>query len=99
MLPRGALLLNVGRGTLFRTPDLIDALSHNIAGAALDVTDPEPLPANDPLWSEPNVIISPHLSGNTEKEEAHIWELFLDNATRLKEGREFVNVVDLEKGY
>ena len=60
----GAFFLNAGRGDAVCMPALLDALrSGRLAGAGLDVTDPEPLPADDPLWSQPNVVITPHVAG------------------------------------
>lgn len=60
----GTFFVNAGRGDAVRMPALLDALrSGRLAGAGLDVTDPEPLPADDPLWSQPNVVITPHVAG------------------------------------
>lgn len=79
--------------------DLLDALDDNLSGAALDVTDPEPLSDGHPLWTHPNVIITPHISGNAESEGEHAVDLLLQNAKRFVEEKEFFNVVDIEKGY
>ena len=62
--PPHAVIVNVGRGTVIDTPALVRALRDGtVAGAALDVTEPEPLPDGHPLWAMPNVIVSPHLGG------------------------------------
>jgi phosphoglycerate dehydrogenase-like enzyme len=79
--------------------DLLRALDQNISGAAMDVTDPEPLTDDHPLFSHPNVIITPHISGNTQKESQHAVDLLLYNVERIRKGEDLVNVVDLEKGY
>jgi D-2-hydroxyacid dehydrogenase (NADP+) len=77
-----AFFVNVGRGELVDQAALTDALSRGqIAGAGLDVTDPEPLPADDPLWSLPNVIITPHNSGSTAGTGRRANERFLENLT------------------
>ena len=77
-----AFFVNVGRGELVDQAALTDALSSGqIAGAGLDVTDPEPLPADDPLWSLPNVIITPHNSGSTVDTGRRANERFLENLT------------------
>ncbi|WVQ75735.1 hypothetical protein IAR50_005366 [Cryptococcus sp. DSM 104548] len=99
MLPRDAVLVNVGRGSLIPSDDLLTALDSHLFGAAIDVTDPEPLPADHPLWSHPKCIVTPHLSGNTEGEMDVAAEVLLENARRMAEGREIVNRVWWERGY
>ena len=79
---QGAILLNVGRGSTVDCLALADAVhSGHLFGAALDVTDPEPLPSDHPLWSEPNVIITPHISGrfSLAKTLDNIVEIFIHN--------------------
>jgi len=68
-------------------------------GAALDVTDPEPLPDNHPLWTHPKVIITPHVSGNTEGEMDIACDILLENVRRLEMGEGVVNEVDFGRGY
>jgi phosphoglycerate dehydrogenase-like enzyme len=68
-------------------------------GAALDVTDPEPLPDNHPLWTHPKVVITPHVSGNTEGEMDIACDILLENVRRLEEGEGVVNEVDFGRGY
>jgi phosphoglycerate dehydrogenase-like enzyme len=64
-MKQGALLVNVARGGVVRTDDLVDAVRRGHVRAALDVTDPEPLPADHPLWNLPGVLVSPHVGGFT----------------------------------
>ena len=95
-----AHLINVARGSLVDEPALIRALAERqIAGAALDVTEEEPLPRESPLWTLPNVFITPHISSVSE----YLWdrqtELLLENLERWFSGRELRNVVDLARGY
>jgi phosphoglycerate dehydrogenase-like enzyme len=96
----GARFYNVGRGTSVIQPDLVSALiSGKLSGAGLDVTDPEPLPAGDPLWRAPNVIITGHTSGATPKFEERLFALFGENIRRYVNGEELLNVVDQVRGY
>jgi D-2-hydroxyacid dehydrogenase (NADP+) len=79
-----ARLINVGRGQLVDEPALVDALaSGRLAGAGLDVFAVEPLPADSPLWDMPNVIVTPHNSGNTERAHGRAAEIFVDNLGRF----------------
>ena len=95
-----AHLVNVGRGELVHTDALTEALaSRSIAGAALDVVHPEPLPAGHALWSMDNVIITPHMSGDTEDHIDDLGLLFVDNLTRYRAGEPLQNVVDKELGF
>lgn len=96
----GARFYNMGRGTSVIQPDLIAALeSGKLSGAGLDVTDPEPLPPDDPLWSAPNVIITAHTSGATPRFQDRLFDLFTDNLRRYIAGDELRNVVDQGRGY
>jgi phosphoglycerate dehydrogenase-like enzyme len=96
----GSWILNISRGSLIDQDALIAALEGGgVGGAYLDVTDPEPLPADSPLWRMPNVIVSPHSSWASRRFERRASELFLDNLTRYREGQPLRNVVDLESGY
>ena len=95
-----AHLVNVGRGELVHTDALTEALASGwIAGAALDVVHPEPLPAGHALWSMENVIITPHMSGDTEDHIDDLGLLFVDNLTRYRAGEPLQNVVDKELGF
>jgi hypothetical protein len=99
-LPDRAMLVNVARGGHVVTSDLVDALQGGrIAAAALDVTDPEPLPDGHPLWSLPNCLITPHI-GNTPEMGIRLLEPFVaDNVRRFCEGRDLLAGVDVALGY
>ncbi|TVU66223.1 D-2-hydroxyacid dehydrogenase [Paenarthrobacter nitroguajacolicus] len=95
-----AHLINVGRGELVHTDELVQALvSGSIAGAALDVVHPEPLPAEHPLWSMKNVILTPHMSGDTEDYLDDLGQLFVENLWRFSRGEPLQNVVDKKLGF
>ena len=95
----GAFFLNVGRGRTVVTDDLVAALkSGQIAGAGLDVTDPEPLPADHPLWQMDNVIITPHVAGRGGNRVRHAI-LLKENLRRFVAGEALLNVVDPKLGY
>lgn len=97
----GAWLINFARGDMVDQAALIEALEKcRIAGAFLDVVDPEPLPADHPLWTAPNCILTMHLSGRSQtKMFMRAAALFLENARAFVEGRPMQNVVDLDAGY
>jgi phosphoglycerate dehydrogenase-like enzyme len=96
----GAWLVNVGRGSLVDTDALVDALEEGrLGGAALDVTDPEPLPAGHPLWRREDVLITPHIATPPESERRHMAERIRDNVARLAAGEPLLGVVDREAGY
>lgn len=100
----GAIIVNVGRGGAIDTDALSDALSSGkLGGAALDVTNPEPLPKEHPLWRQKNVIITPHVTGfpgleAVEYTQETICDLVVDNISRFLRGQEMQNVVD-SSGY
>src|SRR5580704_10470295 len=95
-----ARLINVARGSLLDQSALLAALQQKkIAGAALDVTDPEPLPAADPLWKAPNVLITPHTSAISDRLWPRQTTLLLDLLQRWFDGRDLFNQVDLHRGY
>jgi len=99
-LKPGATVVNVGRGTVIDETALIDALHAGRVGfAALDVFATEPLPRESPLWSLPNVLISPHTAALSEHEDRRIAEVFCDNATRLLDGQPLGNVINTEEFY
>lgn len=97
----GAWLINIARGDMVDQPALIEALEkRRIAGAFLDVVTPEPLPADHPLWTTPNVIHSMHLSGRSQtKMFMRAAALFLENARAFMAGEPMKNRVDLDAGY
>ncbi|TGJ88478.1 hypothetical protein E0Z10_g310 [Xylaria hypoxylon] len=92
---------NIGRGPTIVTDDLISALDEGwIRGVALDVTDPEPLPRGHPLWKKKNVIITPHISGNSDSYFERLLAILDINLERLSEGEtEFLNQVSRKRGY
>ena len=92
-MPDGALLVNVSRGVLVDTDALLAELTANRLHAFLDVTDPEPLPADHPLWRAPGVTITPHIGGGTTGWRRRAYALVRDQVTALHEGRELRNVV------
>jgi phosphoglycerate dehydrogenase-like enzyme len=97
---RGALFINVGRGASVVTADLIAALEDGrIGGAGLDVTDPEPLPADHPLWRAPNVLITPHVSASTDLGEEPRWLIARENLRRFAAGGKLLSEVDVGRGY
>ncbi len=99
-LPRGAFLINIGRGALIQQQALLEALhSGHLGGAALDVFEEEPLPAESPFWSAPNTFITPHMAGKTDRVNARRFELFMDNLARFRRGEPLLNVVDPSLGY
>lgn len=92
--------VNVGRGELVVTSDLIAALRDgSLGGAALDVFDTEPLPVDSPLWTMENVLISPHMSGDFVGWRNTLVEVFADNFRRWRAGEPLRNVVDKQLGY
>ena len=99
-LPRGALVVNVGRAKIIDTEALIAALqSGHLGGASLDVFPQEPLPSDDPLWGCPNVILSPHTSGFRDGHWDEVVELFAENLERFERGEALRFRVEPELGY
>lgn len=99
-MKREAVIINVARGGVIDEAALIDALrTQVIGGAALDVFEQEPLPANSPLWRLPNVVLSPHVSGFTPHYDERAMALFAENLRRYVAGEPLLNVVDVQRGY
>lgn len=95
-----AVLINVSRGAIVDEHALVDALrARRIRGAALDVFEVEPLPAEHPLWTLDNVLISPHSADHTPNAHEGAMRFFLENLRRFERGETLENVVDLEAGY
>ncbi len=95
-----AFIANIGRGKLINEPALVRALREGrIAGAGLDVFETEPLPPDSPLWSMPNVIVTPHYAGTSPRYHERAMRIFLDNLRRYREGAELRNVVDKRNVY
>lgn len=97
---RRAFVSNIGRGPIVDTDDLMDALERGvIRGAALDVTDPEPLPDGHPLWRAKNIIITPHVSGGSSKYMERVFEVLMANLTRFSNGERLMNLINRKEGY
>ncbi len=95
-----AVLVNIARGKVVDEDALIDALTKKkIAGAILDVFETEPLPQHNPLWAMDNVIISPHVAGNSDRYHERAAAVFAENLQRYIERRELLNQLDRERGY
>jgi phosphoglycerate dehydrogenase-like enzyme len=95
-----ALISNIARGPVIDQPALVAALHDGrLRGAALDVTDPEPLPKEDPLWQAPNVVITPHISGNGVDYNDRAFQVLEVNLERRAQGKPLINVIDRKKGY
>lgn len=93
-LPRGAFVYNLGRGTTLDTNALLEALTDgSLAGAYLDVTEPEPLPPGHPLWSAPGCHLTPHAAGGRREEHLALVELFLTNLARYERGEPLLDRV------
>jgi phosphoglycerate dehydrogenase-like enzyme len=96
----GAWLINIARGKIVDTDALVAALAeHRLAGACLDVTDPEPLPAASPLWAMENVVITPHVASDARITDQRALALLKENLRRFAAGEPLLNVVDKKAGY
>ncbi|KAI7235862.1 hypothetical protein KC330_g4033 [Hortaea werneckii] len=95
-----AFVTNIARGPIIDQPRLIEALKDKtLAGAALDVTDPEPLPEDSELWDLPNVTVTPHVSGTGSSYVERSFQILEENIRRLEKGNRLLNVVRRERGY
>ena len=99
-MKKSAILINVGRGKLVNTDDLVDALrSGEIAGAGLEVVDPEPLPNDHPLWALKNCTMTPHMGASWQVADFHLGEIFNANAAAWEEGKPLPTHIDPKAGY
>jgi phosphoglycerate dehydrogenase-like enzyme len=99
-MPPRAWLINVSRGSMIVESALIEALRlGRIAGAALDVFQQEPLPTDSPLWDLPNVLVTPHNSASSPRQDERTLDLFVENFRRWVDGAPLLNVVDIRRGY
>ena len=99
-MKQGAYLINVTRGGIIDEDALYTALANGqIAGAGLDVTEIEPLPADSPLWQAPNIILTPHRAGASQHRPRKVYEFFLAQLERYLQGEAVLNIVDKQKGY
>jgi phosphoglycerate dehydrogenase-like enzyme len=93
LMPQGALLVNAARGPIVQTDALVNALKSGRIRAALDVTEPEPLPSDHPLWESPNLLITPHVAGSTPQFSPRAIRIAADQIGRLLRGEPLINVV------
>jgi phosphoglycerate dehydrogenase-like enzyme len=99
-LKAGAYYISVGRGATTDTAALVAAIdSGKLAGAGLDVTDPEPLPEDHPLWTLPNVIVTPHVAASSDRSRRNTRVIARENLRRYILGEKLLNLVDLARGY
>ena len=100
LMKKGSYFIAVSRGSLYDLDSLMKGLeSHQLAGAGVDVTDPEPLPKDHPLWKCENAIITPHIAGRSDKDNARMVGTIKENIRRFVDGKPLINVVDKQKGY
>lgn len=100
IMKQSAVIINIGRGALIHERELIETLQKKmIAGAALDVTEEEPLPQESPLWQMENVLITPHHSSHTAKRMDRTIDLFCENLKAYVRGEKLITFVDKQKGY
>jgi len=99
-MKRGAYFIAVSRGSVYSMDALVQALaSRRLAGAGVDVTDPEPLPKNHPLWKFKNVVITPHIAGASDRSLTRVLDLLRENINRFAAGSPLLNTVDKKQGY
>jgi phosphoglycerate dehydrogenase-like enzyme len=96
-MPDGALLVNIARGGIVDTDALLAELTDGRLRAFLDVTDPEPLPADHPLWNAPNLLLTPHVGGGTRGWERRAYQLVREQLLRFAKDEPLANQV--EHGY
>ncbi|MEO7653008.1 MAG: NAD(P)-dependent oxidoreductase, partial [Bryobacteraceae bacterium] len=90
----------VSRGGIYDMPSLVRGLDNKrLAGAGVDVTDPEPLPQGHALWKFDNAVITPHIAGRSDKDRARMVGTIQENIRRFVDGKPLINVVDKQKGY
>ncbi|MBI1895893.1 MAG: D-2-hydroxyacid dehydrogenase [Acidobacteria bacterium] len=100
LMKKGAYFVIVSRGPIYNTDALMKALdSKHLSGAGLDVTNPEPLPKDHPLWRMENVIITPHVATVSDRVQERRMSLLKENIERFAKGEALINVVDKQKGY
>jgi phosphoglycerate dehydrogenase-like enzyme len=100
LMKKGSYFIAVSRGGIYDLPSLNKALDEKkLAGAGVDVVDPEPLPASNALWKFPNAIVTPHVAGRSDKDNERMVGTIKENIARFVDGRPLINVVDKQKGY
>jgi D-3-phosphoglycerate dehydrogenase len=99
-MKRGSYLLQMSRGGIVNEEALVDALEEgHIAGAGLDVTETEPLPVGDPLWTAPNLIVTPHSSAASPLTTDLVWKILDENVGRFVRGEPLMNLVEKRRGW
>jgi phosphoglycerate dehydrogenase-like enzyme len=100
LMKKNSYFIAVSRGGIYDMPGLVKALdSGRLAGAGVDVTDPEPLPKGHALWKFQNAIITPHIAGRSDMDRGRMMGIIKENIRRFADGKPLVNVVDKQKGY
>jgi D-3-phosphoglycerate dehydrogenase len=99
-LKRGSFVLQMSRGGIVNEAALVDALEEgHLAGAGLDVTATEPLPVGDPLWTAPNLVVTPHSSAASQLTTELGWGILSENLGRYMRGEQLYNLVDKHRGW
>lgn len=99
-LKRGSYILQMSRGAIVNEAALVDALEEgHLAGAGLDVTGTEPLPVGDPLWTAPNLVVTPHTSATSQLTTDLVWSILSENVGRYMRGEPLMNLVDKKRGW
>jgi D-2-hydroxyacid dehydrogenase (NADP+) len=100
LMKKNSYFIAVSRGGIYEMPGLVKALDSKVlAGAGVDVTDPEPLPKGHALWKFDNVIVTPHIAGRSDMDNGRMVGTIKENIKRFVDGRPLINVVDKQKGY
>ncbi len=100
LMKKNSYFIAVSRGGIYEMPGLVKALDSKVlAGAGVDVTDPEPLPKGHALWKFDNVIVTPHIAGRSDQDNGRMVGTIKDNIQRFVDGKPLINVVDKQKGY
>jgi phosphoglycerate dehydrogenase-like enzyme len=100
LMKKNSYFIAVSRGGIYDMNGLVKAMDEKkLAGAGVDVTDPEPLPKDHPLWKFPNAVITPHIAGRSDQDEGRMIGTIKENLGRFVQGKPLINVVDKQKGY
>ncbi len=100
LLKKGSYFVAVSRGGVYDMPSLVKALDEQrLAGAGVDVTDPEPLPKGHPLWNFNNAIVTPHIAGRSDRDRGRMVNTIKENIARFADGKPLLNVVNKQRGF
>jgi D-2-hydroxyacid dehydrogenase (NADP+) len=100
LMKKNSYFIAVSRGAIYDMNGLVKAMDEKrLAGAGVDVTDPEPLPKEHPLWKFPNAIITPHIAGRSDQDAGRMVGTIKENLKRFVEGKPMIHVVNKQKGY